>query len=192
MIFASASTTHSPTPTPAPIALTCFPLPLADGSTANAIILPIPDGAAYLIYTTNDGKIGIYQILPVTSIAPTPDPAPTPSRPQTLIIVTEIDPAKLNDPVKNYLDAKGITLQTFTIMMVEERNPPANSLKWIGRTAGRPYPYAFIIDKNETILWKGQLPQTAKDTIAIFDNLLSQPMQPTTCPTNLCPIPFAN
>lgn len=72
--------------------------------------------------------------------------------------------------------------------MVAEKNPPPNALIWIGRTAGKTYPYSFLAAPDGEILWQGQTPKTVAGFLAI----LNQPAPPIAvkpiCPTNRCPL----
>ena len=64
--------------TPAPALQVQFALPLADKTTAVAILLPAPAQAAWMAYATKEGKIGSYLL---TSTLPTPQPEPPPVPP---------------------------------------------------------------------------------------------------------------
>jgi len=61
--------------TPAPGLQTQFNFPLADKTTATAVLLPAPAQAIWMVYATKDGKIGSYLL---TSSFPTPPPEPEP------------------------------------------------------------------------------------------------------------------
>lgn len=66
--------------TPAPAVQTQFALPLADKTTATAILLPMPTPGAWLVYATPSGKLGLFQVTPA-SPDPNPDPTPVPPTP---------------------------------------------------------------------------------------------------------------
>lgn len=63
--------------TPAPALQTPFVLPLADKTTAQAVLLPAPAQAAWLVYATREGKIGFWTMTP-TNPTPPPEPQPQP------------------------------------------------------------------------------------------------------------------
>ena len=66
--------------TPAPAIKTQFALPLADKTTAQAVLLPMPTPGAWLVYATPTGKLGLWTMTP-TSPTPPPNPAPPPTPP---------------------------------------------------------------------------------------------------------------
>lgn len=66
--------------TPAPAAQVIFALPLADKTTAQAVLLPMPTPGAWLVYATPTGKLGLWTMTP-TSPTPPPDPSPPPTPP---------------------------------------------------------------------------------------------------------------
>jgi hypothetical protein len=63
--------------TPAPALHTQFSLPLADKTTAQAVLLPTLNGQAFLVYATPTGRLGLWTMNP-THPAPPPDPQPPP------------------------------------------------------------------------------------------------------------------
>ena len=69
--------------TPAPGLQTQFNFPLADKTTATAVLLPAPAQAIWMVYATKDGKIGSY-LLTSTLPTPPPDPEPQPQPPNVL------------------------------------------------------------------------------------------------------------
>ena len=63
--------------TPAPGLQTEFALPLADKTTATAVLLPTLDGRAFLVYATKTGTLGLWTMTP-TRPTPPPEPQPQP------------------------------------------------------------------------------------------------------------------
>ncbi len=163
ILFLALSTTPSWAQTPAPATETPFQLPLADKTTAQAVFLPTADGQAYLVYATKTGQIVFYHLTPA-SPNPTPIPPPDPIPPATtvsVITITETDAAALPSCVQTHLDLTGGNYHAFTVAMVSETSPPANALQWIGRSAGKAYPYSFITSTTGDILWQGATPADA-------------------------------
>jgi hypothetical protein len=88
-IAASLTARPATAQTPAPAAGVQFALPLADSTTAVAVILPATPGRAWLVYATTRGLIGFCPMgetappSPTPSPTPQPQPQPTPPPPPT-------------------------------------------------------------------------------------------------------------
>jgi len=177
-----------------------FPLPLKDGTTANAAFLPTQNGQAYLVYATSTGQLGSYLLTPTNSPNPQP-PAPTPTPPappppppapplgtaSRLIAIGETQEPNLPAKLTTLLAEKHITTQTYSVAQVQNPNTPPTALHWIGLTAGKPYPYGFLLTASAAILWQGPIPTNPDDAISIFNRYSPQPAQKSTCPNGFCP-----
>jgi len=173
--------------TPAPAPSVRFALPLLDKTTATAMILPTHDGAAWLVYATTTGQIGLYQLTP-TSPTPPPDPPPTPppvDGPISLITVTETTPAVLPPAVAAFLVKTNSTYSAYTVAMVGDKTPPPGALLWIGRTAGKTYPYSFIVRADQSIRWQGPTPQSQNDWLKLWE-ISSRPGEQPACDGPTC------
>lgn len=177
--------------TPAPMASQQFALPLSDQTTATAVLLPSPEGRLTLVYATSTGKIGLWTLTPSptppspTPVDPPPSPTPVdppPTAPVAVITITETTPAALPRAVAARLTATAGTYHAFTIAMVATKEPPANSLTWIGRTAGKSYPYTFLASRDHgKTLWQGPTPKTDADFIAVINTALHPPAARRSC-----------
>jgi hypothetical protein len=189
--------THCAAQTPAPANNQPFLIPLADSSLATAVILPGPTSLPYLVYATPTGQIGLWTLTPPTNpqppTPPTPPQPPTPPTPPTpppvvnIIVVTAATPAAADASISAWVAAHGGTFYAYTVEMVSDDNPPPNSLKWIGRTAGKPYPYAFAADAAGTILWQGPQPKTSAALIEAIETAMKPKTRPA-CPGGACPL----
>jgi hypothetical protein len=71
--------------TAAPALQVPFTLPLADKTTAQAILLPMPTPGAWLVYATKTGQIGLWMMTPTAQPEPPPVP-PTPVPPPPNVV----------------------------------------------------------------------------------------------------------
>jgi hypothetical protein len=195
-LWIGLSTQPSLGQTPAPALQTQFTLPLADKSIATAILLPTADGKAWLVYAAPTGRIGLWTLVPATSPSPTPPPEPpvppvppVPPKPTSVsvITITETDQATLPASVTDFLRSAKSTYFAFTVAMVSDPSPPANSLTWIGRSAGKTYPYTFVASLEGKTLWEGPTPKTGADFIEILQNILTPIGVRDICTGNSCP-----
>ena len=170
-------------PTPAPAANVPFALPLADGSTAQAAILPGPTGSAYLVYATARGQLAI---LPI-GISPLPPPLPPappvppvpPVPPQQLCIII------LEDPLTTTLAQRAVlSCSTWrTLAQTQHRflgvlpfnyadpdtgQPPAALLPYYEAATGKPLPLVILADQQNKTLFCGPLPPTCPDLCALI------------------------
>jgi hypothetical protein len=182
--------------TQAPALETQFTLPLADKTTAQAVLLPTADGKVWLVYSTSTGQIGLWTMTPATSpsppIPPTPPTPPIPPEPPkpvsvSVITVTETDPAPCPAQVADFLSANKSTYFAFTVAMVADKNPPANSLTWIGRTAGKSYPYSFVASHEGKTLWEGPTPTAAANFIMVIQSQMKTLARISSCSKGSCP-----
>lgn len=191
--FTAQSAGASDAPTVAPAVGTYFSLPLADATQTRAILLQSPQSLPVLVYATPTGQLGLWTLTRADSPSPPRPPVvdpPAPPRPSTnlsLITITAAEPATIPKEVGARLAALDSAFFAYTIAMVGEPNPPANSLTWIGRTANKELPYSFLADKSGVILWQGPTPTDAAGLLG----LLPQPAKPAvrrlTCTGPNCP-----
>lgn len=182
--------------TPAPAPYQVFSLPLADKTTGTAVLLPTREGQAYLVCASSTGKIFSYLLTPTTTPPkpdPTPQPDPTPPPPTpppaiaAVITVTPTTPADLPAGVATLLDSAQVAYHAFTVAMVAERDPPENSLTWIGRTAGKQYPYTFFATAEGAILWQGPTPADAPAWKTLLNTFTTTGAASRTCANGTCP-----
>jgi len=183
-------------PAPPPATATPFMIPLADNTTATAVVLPGPDNASWLVYATATGQLAYYNLSP-TSPGPVPPlppvppvpPVPPPGRPAALIIITD-EPEPFGTwttaTVQKILAAKQLTATNYAISSI---NDPAyddvNGLKWIGKSAGNATPYAFLIDATGKQLWAGTAPTNDAQWAAVLNTSTRKAEDP--CPTQCKP-----
>lgn len=196
LLAASPHTLQRREPTPAPLPASNFSIPLADGQTATAAILPTRDGQAFFVYSTPTGQLGSYLMTPTTSPAPQPNPQPQPqpTPPPTptatallFVTVTESTPAAIGPELQQWLDANKSKAICLTVAQVAKPDTPPEALSWIGATAGHPYPYAFIADQTGRTLWHGQPPADAAAMIALLASHLAPAATRTPTPLPFCP-----
>ena len=184
--------------TPAPAPNVSFAIPLTDKTTATAIVLPGPNTQAWLVYATPSGKLGLWILTPTSPTpqpeppppvpTPPPDPPPTPppvDGPFSLITVTETTPATLPPAVAAFLTKTNSTYCAYTVAMVELRNPPPGALLWIGRTAGKTYPYSVVVRADQSIRWQGPTPQSQNDWLKLWE-ISSRPGEQPACDGPTC------
>lgn len=168
---------------------TPFTLPLADKTTATAVFLPTVDGQAYLVYATPTGNLGLWTMTPTATQPPKPpiDPPKPPVTSVSVITITETDAAALPSLVQAHLDSTGGSYFAFTVAMVSDVSPPTNSLVWIGRSAGKNYPYTFIATSTGEILWQGPTPIRVAEFLARVKNPKGKPAPIVGCANGRCP-----
>jgi hypothetical protein len=104
-----------------------------------------------------------------------------------LITITETSPAPIGAAVKQRLAEIDASYYAFTEAMVADESPPANALKWIGRTAGKPKPYSYVTAADGSTLWEGPTPSDAQ-LLAMFQPATAPQPTPTCCPDGGCPL----
>lgn len=162
-----------------------FQLPLTDKSMASAILLPTQVGPQYIVYATKTGLIGFYEINP-SSTDPAPQPEP-PAAIASIITVSADTAADLPADVAARLASLSGNYFAFTVAMVADASPPPNALSWIGRTAGKPYPYTFVVDASGNILWEGPTPTSSDNFLSILRNAKATPSLRVPCASGTCP-----
>ncbi len=186
VLLSAISTTRSLAQTPAPAIHTPFLLPLADNSQASAVLLPTANAQAYLVYATHTGTLGFYLLVPTTN--PTPPPNPQPTTTIALILIGDRTTPTLDPTIAAYLSQHGDTTEAYSVATVADPHPPDTALYWIGLSAGKSYPYAFIVQPPNTILWEGNLPTKAADTIALLNQIAKRSTRTKPCPSGTCPL----
>jgi hypothetical protein len=173
-----------------------FTVPLTNNQTGQAVLLQIDATQAWLVCTDKTGQIAFYRM--TTSPSPGPGPSPQPPTPPTpptpppakaaaIITVTDSDPAQLPAAVAAYATNAGLTYAAFTVAMVADPQPPPNALTWIGRTAGKKYPYTFVAATDGAILWQGQTPPTSDNFLSVLRNVAPTTSKPVAADCPDCP-----
>lgn len=196
-LLASAAPAQTPTPRPH----LPFTLPMTDGTTAAAIILPTQAGQAYLVYATTTGRIGSYLMTPGTTPTPgpidppappipvpdppAPPPVPTPTR---LALIGEMDKPNLSTAVTATLSAWAVAVESYSVAQVADPSTPAAALRLIGRSAGKRYPFAIALTAAGTVTWEGNLSNDPTAAIATLAAVFGRtPPASPACPDGLCP-----
>lgn len=157
-----------------------FSVPLTDGTTAPARAENI-DGKARLTIIAG-GQFLDLQLLawgtgptPNPPIPPTPPGPPVPPTPPTppvppvsipaaLVVITESPTASgswTSQTITAVLARGGITTYNYAISSVSDASySDLTGLRWIGKSAGKATPYAFLVDASGKVLWEGAAPTT--------------------------------
>jgi hypothetical protein len=96
-----------------------------------------------------------------------------------------------SNTIATWLTAHAMTSTICSIDQVADPNTPPESLHWIGRTAGKSYPYFFLADAQSKTLAEGTMPPTERELIAILQRFAIARTANPCCPNGKCPIPFA-
>ena len=75
-VLLAAPTPHCTAKTPAIAPGQPFTVPLADKTTGQAVLLPAPNGQAWLVFSTPTGQIGLWTMSPGMPTTPPTPPAP--------------------------------------------------------------------------------------------------------------------
>jgi hypothetical protein len=151
---------------PSPTTNQVFMLPLSDGTSAEGMFLQTPSAALWLVYATPAGKLGFWTL---TQSTPTPPTPPPPDRVIAHVVtIAEDEPAQIPPGAATEIAAAKADYNSYTISMVSSDDPPENALFWIGKSAGKKYPYTFLADKNNNVLWQGATPETEEAWAAIL------------------------
>lgn len=193
LLWIALSATRSEAQTPTPAFNIPFTFQLSDRSSANALFLPAANGAAYLVFSTKTGQIGFWLLQssptptpPHPTPPPDPTPPPAPSGPRSLVTITETTPAAPSPIVLDAISAQNGSHFEFTEAMVALDEPPPNALKWIGKAAGKPKPYTFIVQSDGAIAWEGPTPPDAQIILLLPTKRPAAPPAGC-CPTSNCP-----
>jgi len=203
LTLAAANAIAADSPTPAPATTKTFLMPLADGTNATAAFLPTTNEQLWLVYSTPTGQLGFCHLTlktptpsptpgplpppPTPPTPPTPPSPPAPTRPLSLIAIGEETPPKLSNSLGASLKTRDTKYWAFAVAQVADPNAPPNALTWIGRTAGKSYPYTFLADANGVILWEGPTPTDDNKILDVIDGRQTRPKLSPRCPDNNCP-----
>lgn len=183
----------APTPmtaTPAPATQTNFSLPLSDGSTATARLLPTTNGEAWLVYATSSGQLAAYYLTPhqpvppptpptpdpPTPLPPPPDPQPQPTRLTIAVIenpetTTNAQRAVLtNTTWSTAATAKHTFLGIVPDDVIDKTTglPPPRLAPFLARAKLHNLPWILFADPNGVIVWEGTVPTTATELTALI------------------------
>jgi hypothetical protein len=179
VLWIGLSTSQCWAQTPAPAVQTTFALPLADKTTAQAVLLPTANGQAYLVYATPKGQLGFYLLNP-TSPTPTPDPVPPvppqPTRPKIAVVenplTTTLEQRQVlstpswRDQASKKHDFIGIIPSD--VIEKGTSKPPASLVPFLDRASTHNLPWVILCDQTGTIIWEGQLPTSAAELSALI------------------------
>ena len=186
--------------TPAPAVNRPFILPLADGSTAAAVILPADASRSYLIFATSQGNLVWYTL--TTKIDPQPPvpPVPPPPVPTTLTIAVVENPATTTWQVRAVLSSPGwrqlattkhrfLGIIPIDAIDPDTKQPPAPFKPFLDRAKTMTLPAVIIADAAGNELTAGGVPATDADFQAVINRYAAGYRRPQTpCPTGLCPL----
>jgi hypothetical protein len=173
VLLAGAATAQ----TPAPAIQTQFVLPLADKTTATAILLPAADDQVWLVYATRTGQISLWTMSP-TSPEPSPTP-PTPTPPTPPPTPTKLTIAIVEDPEKTTAEQRHVLtddawrnvatqkhdMRGIIPIDIKEANtgkPPPALVPFLEATKGKPLPWVLLYNQTGSILWEGPLPSSGE------------------------------
>jgi hypothetical protein len=105
-----------------------------------------------------------------------------------LITVSADTPATIPAEVSAALAATRSSFFAFTVSMVADQTPPPNALIWIGKSAGKTYPWTFLAGPDGAILWQGPTPKTVAALLEILRPAASPIAVKPICPTSTCPL----
>lgn len=183
-------------PIPVPANEIQFQVPLSDGTTGAGMVCWMPDGNGVFVISSPSGKIALLRftkgilppiINPPIVIPPIDPPKPPKPSVSSFITVTDTEQWKINQLSQKVLSDYKIQSFAYTVSLVADPNPPANSLKWIGRTAGKEYPYSFFAGQNGEILWEGTTPESPADFLLILREFDPPEAKSDSCPNGVCP-----
>lgn len=98
----------------------------------------------------------------------------------------------LSPEIAAHLAAINCAHTAYAVADLEIAAPTRDCLHWIGLSAGKHYPYTFLVAGDGRILWKGNLPPLAADAIPIIDDpTRNRSIQTPYCPTGGCPLQTA-
>ena len=83
----------------------------------------------------------------------------------------------------------GATYNAWTVSQITDPTTSAEQLKWIGRTAGKTYPYTFVADAAGKTLWEGPTPTTDAAYLAAIDGTTTAIKATPCCPNGNCQRP---
>lgn len=181
---------------PDPANETLFPLPMSDGTSGQGVFLWTLPTSGVFVASSHSGQIILLRFQKTTP-SPTPEPPgpkpdPVPPAPpvqavSSFIVVSETQEESLQPILMGMLKSSNVSFFAYTVEMVSLEKPPANSLKWIGRTAGKTYPWCFAVSADGSIIWQGAKPQTPADLAKIIGSTTQEKNSDPNCPSGNCP-----
>jgi hypothetical protein len=170
------STTFAADPTPAPQQR--FTLPLSDGTTAQAVFLPAPDDAFYLVYPTASGQLVIMNVIPTE---PNPEPVPPDPVPpaETLHVAVVHDPANSSaqqrqvmcDPTwRDHVPAPHVFEGIFPANHVDANTGtmPEHMAPYLEAAADTPLPCLILLNENLKPVAVVPLPDSANGILELI------------------------
>ena len=166
-------------PTPAPALHQQFMLPLANKTTATAVVLPAPKGNTYLVYATKSGKLGYWLMTPTDQPIP-PDPIPPPPpEPTRLTIVIVENPERTTQKQRDVLADKGWRdvaqsehdfLGILPIDLIDKRTgkPPPRLAPFLNLARGKELPWAIFVNSDSAIVWQGHLSESPEEFLELL------------------------
>ena len=88
--------------------------------------------------------------------------------------------------VQRYLTSINATYAAYTVAMVADDTPDPIALTWIGRSAGKSYPYSYVVGTNGKILWEGPTPTDDSTFLATVTQNGQPAILPAGCPDGSC------
>jgi hypothetical protein len=165
--------------TPAPARNKMFQLPLSDGTTANAVVIPTIEGNASLVYATAKGELVIYYLMK-NEVNPEPKPNPPPPPiPQKLTIAIVEDVTKTTDDqlrVLSSLEWRNLAADNHNFLgiipqgVIDKKTGkvPAKLDPFLKRSEGHVLPWLMFAGANGSILFEATLPQTSAEIISLI------------------------
>lgn len=176
-------------PTPAPQQR--FALPLSDGTTAQAVFLPAPDDAFYLVYPTKSGQLVFMHVIQGD---PNPDPVPPDPVPpaKTLHVAVVHDPAKSSalqrqimcDPSwRDHVPDPHVFEGIYPADHVDPNTGQATEhmAPFLEAAAGHPLPCLVLLNENKKPVAVVPLPDSAS---GILEQIRKHGGQTTNDPNN--------
>ncbi len=166
---------------PVPAPLKFFHLPMDDGSSTQAVLLPIDADHMWMVYTSKDGQIGFWMMTRSTDPIP-PDPVPPPPpKPTRLTIVVIEDPERSTQIERDILADdrwRGLAMEKHNFLgiipidLVDNRTgkPPTLLAPFLELAKGKALPWTILADAKGNIVWQGHLPNSPDD----FANLIKE------------------
>ncbi len=156
-------------PTPAP--MKPFALPLSDGTTTEAVLLPIDADHMWMVYAQRDGKIGFWRMSrSLDPIPPDPVPPPPPEPTRLTIVIVE-DPERSTQVERDILaddEWRGLAMEKHSFLgiipvdLIDKRTgkPPPLLAPYLNLSKGKELPWMILSDDAGNVIWSGHLPES--------------------------------
>jgi len=177
LLVVPQATAQAPAPTPCQP----FTIPLSDGTTGQALFLPITEGRAYLVYSTSAGQLASYTLTP-TNPTPPPDPVPPPPPIPVKLTIAIVENPQLTsladrqtlaDPTwRKWATEKHDFIGIIPNDLIDKRTgqPPPRLAPFLDRARSHNLPWIMFTNPAGVIVWEGQVPTTATE----LTNLIKQ------------------